>query len=63
MVGAEKILEMTDELLEQIVLNFYPDRDIYQDTKDGDLLVKGKYSDMRVRIYKILDSNLNEDKK
>lgn len=62
MVGAEKILEMTDELLEQVVLNFYPDRDIYQDTKDGDLLIKGKYSDMRVKIYKILDNNLNEEK-
>lgn len=59
MVETKELIEITDELLEQIVMTLYPDKDIYKETPDGELRIKKKYGEVRVRIYNILDTNLN----
>lgn len=58
MVKTKKLIELTDELMEQIVLTFYPEADLYKDTEDG-LRVKKKYGEIRERIYTILNNDLN----
>lgn len=61
-VKVGQLVELTDELMEQIVLTFYPERDIYKEGKDGELRVKTKYGEVRSRIFDILNSNLNDGK-
>lgn len=62
MVKVGQLIELTDELMEQIVLTFYPERDIYKEDKEGTLRIKEQYGDMRSRIFNILNCNLNEGK-
>ncbi len=62
MVETKRLVEMTDELMEQVVLTFYPERDLYKDMPDGKLRVKKRYGEVRVRIYEVLNSNLNGGK-
>lgn len=59
-VKVGQLVELTDELMEQIVLTFYPERDIYKEDKDGQLRVKKRYGEVRSRIFDILNSNLND---
>lgn len=58
MVATQKLIELTDELMEQIVLTFYPESDLYKDV-DGKLRVKKRYGEVRTRIYDILNNDLN----
>ncbi len=59
MVKTKTLIETTDELMEQIVLTFFPERDIYKDMPDGSLRIKKRYGELRVEIYEILNNNLN----
>lgn len=59
MVKLQKLMEITDELMEQVVLTFYPEANIYKETKEGQLDIKKKYGDVRLRIYTILKNDLN----
>lgn len=57
MLKLQKLIEITDELTEQIVLDINPDADIYRD--DGkELRMKKRYCGIRGRIFTILESNL-----
>lgn len=59
MVKLQKLVEITDELMEQIVMTFYPETSVYKEDKDGQLRVKKKYGEVRQRIYTILQNDLN----
>lgn len=56
-----QLVELTDELMEQIVLTFYPERDIYKEDKEGTLRIRKRYGEVRSRIYDILQHNLNKE--
>lgn len=60
MVAEKKLIEISDELMEQVVLTFYPERDLYKNMPDGKLRVKKRYGEVRVRIYEVLKNNLNK---
>ena len=62
MVKTKELIEITDELMEQIVLSFNPKADIYKETEEGALRIKKKYGGIRERIYVILNNNLNGEK-
>jgi plastocyanin domain-containing protein len=59
MVKTQKLVEITDELMEQVVKTFYPEKDIYKEDKDGQLRVKKQYGEVRTRIFTILKNDLN----
>lgn len=59
MVKTEKLIEITDELVEQIVLAFHPNVNVYKEDEAGQLRMKKKYGEVRQRIYTILDNDLN----
>ena len=57
MISLKKMIEMTDEITEQIVLAANPDADVYKD--DGkELRIKQRYCGIRGRVFNILERNL-----
>lgn len=60
MVKKSVIVDISNELVEQIVMTLYPSTDVYADTKDGDFELKRKYEEVRERIEDILECNLNK---